>query len=363
MKYIKYFVALILIFTCSLSVFAHPGSLDENGGHWNHKTGEYHYHDGTNQGNGTHYNSSNDYGYNYYYKNDEQYFTVVQPSVKNDNSNFDREQFIEDYNKKLQEIENQQKISSTPYPTPTPEIEQSKPSETSNIIGNILGGTVLSFIVYGIVYSVYLLCAIISEQGLYTSSGAPLYEATRIDHIVCFTTAVAVIITFGKIENALTIVLCAFALYTFFTLKKHRNNIKKRLAEQEKLKQQKFEEEKEKYTQLYGGKDICELAHIPNDIIFDDDNLPHKYSLHFNQLDLFETHKDEYTVYISLRRNSSLYHRSPNCLKSPYKINYCHIWKSGLKPCKKCNPTTDDLQWYQKYIEIKQIKDKYNIKD
>lgn len=47
----KLILILTIIFACSLCVCAHPGSLDENGGHWDHSTGEYHYHDGTNQGN------------------------------------------------------------------------------------------------------------------------------------------------------------------------------------------------------------------------------------------------------------------------------------------------------------------------
>lgn len=44
------FVAILSIIF-SITVFAHPGSLDENGGHYDHSTGTYHYHDGTNQGN------------------------------------------------------------------------------------------------------------------------------------------------------------------------------------------------------------------------------------------------------------------------------------------------------------------------
>ena len=33
-----------LVFT--LCIFAHPGRTDANGGHWNRKTGEYHFHSG-----------------------------------------------------------------------------------------------------------------------------------------------------------------------------------------------------------------------------------------------------------------------------------------------------------------------------
>jgi hypothetical protein len=38
------FCVIFILGLCT--VFAHPGSLDENGGHYNRSTGEYHYHDG-----------------------------------------------------------------------------------------------------------------------------------------------------------------------------------------------------------------------------------------------------------------------------------------------------------------------------
>lgn len=41
-----FFIFLVLLVSISIEAFAHPGSLDENGGHYNHSTGEYHYHDG-----------------------------------------------------------------------------------------------------------------------------------------------------------------------------------------------------------------------------------------------------------------------------------------------------------------------------
>ena len=45
-KIYSIFIILLLIFYCGISAYAHPGSLDENGGHYNTDTGEYHYHDG-----------------------------------------------------------------------------------------------------------------------------------------------------------------------------------------------------------------------------------------------------------------------------------------------------------------------------
>jgi hypothetical protein len=44
------FVAFLLSF--SAVALAHSGGTDANGGHWNHKTGEYHYHNPKGPGNG-----------------------------------------------------------------------------------------------------------------------------------------------------------------------------------------------------------------------------------------------------------------------------------------------------------------------
>lgn len=38
--------ALICFFSFAILCYAHPGRTDANGGHYNHKTGEYHYHNG-----------------------------------------------------------------------------------------------------------------------------------------------------------------------------------------------------------------------------------------------------------------------------------------------------------------------------
>lgn len=47
----KIFLSLLLVFCltsalCTITVFAHSGNTDGNGGHYNHFTGEYHYHHG-----------------------------------------------------------------------------------------------------------------------------------------------------------------------------------------------------------------------------------------------------------------------------------------------------------------------------
>lgn len=46
MKLIKLFVAIALCVGLSVTVFAHSGGTDSKGGHYDHSTGEYHYHHG-----------------------------------------------------------------------------------------------------------------------------------------------------------------------------------------------------------------------------------------------------------------------------------------------------------------------------
>ena len=115
MKYIKYFVALILIFCFSLPTFAHPGSTDEYGGHVDWNTGEYHYHHGfeahyhTNgvcpyefkdYADHTNHGSTSNNNYSYNYGDRDQYVPAVQYTLK-------------------------------PVPTPTPK-PTSKPNQTVN---------------------------------------------------------------------------------------------------------------------------------------------------------------------------------------------------------------------------------------
>ena len=63
----KIFKTFLIILLCSIlfstTVFAHPGRTDENGGHWDHSTGTYHYHNGGESYNDT--KPSRDYDYDY----------------------------------------------------------------------------------------------------------------------------------------------------------------------------------------------------------------------------------------------------------------------------------------------------------
>lgn len=59
MKKFTSWILFVFLISLSAIVFAHSGRTDANGGHYNRKTGEYHYHNG-----GPTYNSSNNSSYN-----------------------------------------------------------------------------------------------------------------------------------------------------------------------------------------------------------------------------------------------------------------------------------------------------------
>ena len=61
-----FLLAVLLILSVPSTAFAHSGRLDANGGHYNRKTGTYHYHRGT--GSSSVSSSSGSYSSGYYNK-------------------------------------------------------------------------------------------------------------------------------------------------------------------------------------------------------------------------------------------------------------------------------------------------------
>lgn len=45
-KVINVIICIIFLSLLNIQAFAHPGQTDSEGGHWNHSSGEYHYHHG-----------------------------------------------------------------------------------------------------------------------------------------------------------------------------------------------------------------------------------------------------------------------------------------------------------------------------
>lgn len=129
MKYINklFLIVTLLISTSLIIVFAHPGSLDANGGHWNRKTGDYHYHSGEHT-ESNYSSSSNDYDYNYEKKD------IPAKSV-NDSSN-----------------ENKKQIYSSNV-----DLQKKEEKETS-IVGTIVAGLFLGYIAICTIWSIGKFC-------------------------------------------------------------------------------------------------------------------------------------------------------------------------------------------------------------
>lgn len=88
-----FILSLLLFLSITVSISAHPGSLDANGGHYNRKTGEYHYHEGLN----TESDSSYNYEYTTYYSATTEKETTTLPSLDSDD-NFITENQNEEWN-------------------------------------------------------------------------------------------------------------------------------------------------------------------------------------------------------------------------------------------------------------------------
>lgn len=128
----------------------------------------------------------------------------------------------------------------------------------------------------------------------------------------------------------------------------------KEYEQQEKLRQEreKFEQEKQYYTNIYGGKPIEEFVNIPPHIMIGDDNLPREKTAK-------EYWGDDLTIFIT--KNGNKYHRA-TCQYGNYPYNIYRL-SSYYSPCSKCKPIDiPDKSWYNEYLRIQAIKEKYQIK-
>lgn len=100
-KRVLLIISIIILISLPLVAYAHPGSLDSNGGHYNRRTGEYHYHEGLH----TSDDNSSDNTYEYTYTTNytttkrtehttENSITTTNSSDKNSNKDTDTKPVI-----------------------------------------------------------------------------------------------------------------------------------------------------------------------------------------------------------------------------------------------------------------------------
>lgn len=120
----------------------------------------------------------------------------------------------------------------------------------------------------------------------------------------------------------------------------------------------KYNEELNYYKSLYEGKSALEIAKVPNNIIFGDDDLP--ISIDDSGLPWGR----EFTVYYT--PNGNRFHTKIGCSNATRMIHAFKIIRR--KPhCLKCVNSDYEIKyiesykWYLEYVKIKNIKLKYHI--
>lgn len=112
-----------------------------------------------------------------------------------------------------------------------------------------------------------------------------------------------------------------------------------------------WKSQRAEYAKLYEGKPAEELAGMPLWLEIGDDGLPKEKGKN----DWGNT----FTVYMT--KNGHCFHMRRNCCRATNKTHIVRARKNGRRACSKCVRSLPDLEWYDKYKEIRRIKKKYRI--
>lgn len=117
-----------------------------------------------------------------------------------------------------------------------------------------------------------------------------------------------------------------------------------------------WNEERAKYELMYGGKDLLELVGAPEHCYIAPDGKP---ASHIGD----DKWGDGYSFYTTY--SGSKYHlktcRYAYGTSDTNAYDIEHSKYRCLNPCAVCKPIMADLSWYEEYLKIKAIKEKYNI--
>lgn len=119
----------------------------------------------------------------------------------------------------------------------------------------------------------------------------------------------------------------------------------------EEIARQQFEQQKDEYTALYGGRTAEESAGMPDWAEIGSDGLPKEKKT--------KGWGRRYTCYVT--KSGKCYHTKYGCSGARIPMHASRVKWSGKSACSRCGGRLPDLQWYTKYQEIKWIKKKYGI--
>lgn len=111
-----------------------------------------------------------------------------------------------------------------------------------------------------------------------------------------------------------------------------------------------FEIEKARFVEMFAGESILDLAGVPQWVEFGPDGLP-------RDVEAIEDWGPQFTYYVS--GSGSCYHCRRGCSGAYKPIHLLQV--RSLKPCSRCSPKQIPIDWYDEYLRLKEIKDRYGI--
>lgn len=152
-------------------------------------------------------------------------------------------------------------------------------------------------------------------------------------------------------SNALPFLILGgiFGVPVLLTIKSSMDDSKER-----RIKKEQYEQERQKYFELYGNKHSYELVDIPQGSF-----IQGGYPCTNNKK---KGKYGDYTVYVGKKRMGVL-HFNPHCGGADLTPTNYYLARN-LRHCKRCamgKVNLPSIDWYIKYVEIEKIKNKYNI--
>ena len=299
---------LALVVLLPALAIAHGGKTDGSGGHWNRKTGEYHYHCG---GHPAHSHPDGICPYKYPAK-------TSRPSIT--------------------------KKPAQPIPKSS---TSTAVRQTTHGSGNILAYFRSPFIAIGLLFC----CGLIWKFTRFVGRTTSAREVTAIPKRLSTQPNDSVAVT--RVQPALLPVRTEVSRTIVISEK-----MKNKLEHEEKVKELHAKaENRRKLIEPYYNKSIRELCLMPLDTEIGKDGLPCTLGAPGNG-----DWGSQYTVYIT--QSGKCYHRkSCSYARQAQPVHYLRRNSHGYKnACSLCVPKETDMSWYREYCEIVQYCDKHNIR-
>jgi len=298
--------------------YAHSGGTDENGGHYDHSTGEYHYH----------------HGYPAH-----QHPNGKCPYAFDDNTDTDTENYIASDNVSV-ESKSKDDINNSGN-TQTLEDSEKTISTDRSFVSEIIA-IVFTSSIFALLLSCCSFLFIMFISMIFKLSDALELLNHGILYILCVPSTL-----YWWYKQTMFLFDGGFFVF-FFPVFVYCGYIIVKGFHKKKENQKRYEKERQEYLEKYSGKDILSMCDAPPNAYVDEYGQPH----------LLIKGKDLFTVYVV--RNGKVFHRvGSSCTSNGKRENYFLV--RYRRPCERCKPPVPDITWYIKYIEIQKIKEKYNI--